>query len=93
MLVAVCDLNILFFLIEGCLVISIGVDGHWQSLVGCWSVDLKENLMKRIQVVSIDDVNDLNVSCWLAVDGCVDLGERWVRSLTMQWYRSFLCQS
>jgi hypothetical protein len=43
-------------------VISVDIDGCWQLLVGCWSVDLNENLNERILVVSVDDDNDLNVS-------------------------------
>ncbi len=31
--------------------------------------------------------DNLNVGCWSAVDGCVDLGEQWRGSLTIQWYR------
>jgi hypothetical protein len=49
-------------------------------------MDLNENSNKRVLVVSVDDVADLNGSCWLAVDGCVDLGEKWRSSLTMQLY-------
>jgi hypothetical protein len=73
LLVAICDL--IFFIIGGCLVISVDVDGRWQLLVGHWLVDLNENLNARILVVSVDDIDDLNVSYWLVVDGCVDMGE------------------
>jgi hypothetical protein len=56
-------------------VISVDVDGRWQSMVGRWLVDLNENLNARILVVSVDDLNDLNTRCWSAIDGFVDLGE------------------
>ncbi len=66
--------------------ISVVDDGLWRLLVCRWLVDLNKNLNKRILVVSVDDINDSNISCWLAVDGCVDLGEQWRGSLTMQQY-------
>ena len=81
-LVAVCDVDFCY-LNRGCLVVSVDVDGRWRLLVDCWLVDLNGNLNTRILVVSADDVDNLIVSRWLAVSGCMNWGECWRGSLTI----------